>query len=435
MYVTKPLSLYKRDPGALSEAPPAGPSSGYLVIFDEDAQTYSCFGLAKDNSITDLPFPQNKNLTVNYSSDDEEDLFVPVLNQPLSSNRYYVIRRKGRHRGHFGPTNHEHHAVELSIPVLEEIMFIFTEHGRVRELQLCSALHQASTSSKEEDMDTCLCCSFVQDVKPRPLDPSDAYQQVEIMKSSYGFQAKSIAVDGIPSGLLRRKGWTVHARTPTDYHLHEALGSDDSLRAKLPDFNNFPLFNERSESVVVGKWYCPFMFVKERMRVKEQMKKSVFYELTLEQRWEKIFSKEGEGGGENHGVFVDVVVQTEGAKVEGREAAWDDGGDDERVVWFKSVGGVASDNSETLSIGLSLEIVNGMKWEQERVGWIGGNERKLRVERVEEFGGGNRWRKFGCYVLVESFLLKRMDRRPVLSDSLKLRSNSSYIQIQSGSDI
>ncbi|TKY69446.1 hypothetical protein E2542_SST05720 [Spatholobus suberectus] len=295
MYVTRPLSMYKRNPGALSDPPPAGPNSGYLVIFDEEAQTYSCFGLCKDNNIRDLPFPQNKNLTINYSSDDEEALFVPVLNQPLSSNRYYVIRRKGKHQG--------------------------------------------------------------------------------------------------------------------NYHLGEALGSNHSLRAKLPDFN-FPISNDRSESVVVGKWYCPFMFVKEGIRLKEQMKKSVFYELTLEQRWEKIFSKETNGvSGENHAVLIDVVVQTEVAKVAGKEAVWDENGVDGRVVWFKSIEDVASETS----VGLSLEIVDGMKWEQERVGWISGNERQVRVERVEEFGGINRWRKFGCYVLVESFVLKRMDRGLVIA--------------------
>ncbi|CAB4295499.1 unnamed protein product [Prunus armeniaca] len=50
-----------------------------------------------------------------------------------------------------------------------------------------------------------------------------------------------------------------------------------------------------------------------------------------------------------------------------------------------------------------------MKWEQGRVGWVGGNERRVRVERVEEFGGtGGRWKRFGCYVLVERFVLKRM---------------------------
>ncbi|XP_027360825.1 uncharacterized protein LOC113868976 [Abrus precatorius] len=367
MYMTRPLSMYKRNPAALSDPPPIGPNSGYLVIFDEEAQTYSCFGLCKDNSIEDLPFPQNKNLTINYSSDDEEALFVPVLNKPLSSNHYYVIRRTGKHQG------------------------------------------QASTSSKEENMDTCLCCSYVRDVKPKPLDPSDDYQQVEIIKKNYGFHAKSVAPDGIPPGLLREKGWTVYAQSPNNYHLGEALGSNDSLRAKFPDFN-FPLSNDCSKSVVVGKWYCPFMFVKEGMTLKEQMKKSVFYELTLEQRWEKIFSKENGDNGKDHAVLVDVVVQTKSAKVVGREDVWDENGvDNDRVMWFKDVG------SKTTSVGLSMEIVEGMKWEQEKVGWIGGRERQVRVERVEEFGGINSWNKFGCYVLVESFVFKRMDRTLLLT--------------------
>lgn len=73
------------------------------------------------------------------------------------------------------------------------------------------------------------------------------------------------------------------------------LGFDDSLHFKLPDVN-FPLSNDRLESVVVGKWYCTFMFVKERMKLKEQMKKTMFYELTLKQRWEKILSKENNNG-------------------------------------------------------------------------------------------------------------------------------------------
>ncbi|CAL0308023.1 unnamed protein product [Lupinus luteus] len=34
----------------------------------------------------------------------------------------------------------------------------------------------AVTSSREDDMETCLCCSFAQDVKPISLDLSDEYQ-------------------------------------------------------------------------------------------------------------------------------------------------------------------------------------------------------------------------------------------------------------------
>lgn len=33
----------------------------------------------------------------------------------------------------------------------------------------------------------------------------------------------------------------------------------------------------------------------------------------------------------------------------------------------------------------------------------------MRVERVEEITSENGWRKFGCYVMVESFFLRRMD--------------------------
>ncbi|XP_061340752.1 uncharacterized protein LOC133287200 [Gastrolobium bilobum] len=370
MYVTRPLSMYKRNPRALSEPPPAGPNSGYLVIFDEEAHTYSCFGLCKHDSITDLPFPQNKNLTIDESN-DEGSMFVPVLNQPLSSNRYYVIKSWGKHEG------------------------------------------QASTSSCPKGIFKDTSKFYIEDAKPRPLDPFDDYQQFEIIKKNYGFQAKSAAPDGIPPRLLREKDWTFAAPTPSNYILDEALGVNESLRSRLPDFN-FSLYNDRSDSVVAGKWYCPFMFVKERMKLKDQMRMSAFYVLTLEQRWEKIFSKENGNSGEN-GVLVDVVIQTEAAKVAGKDAVWDENGVVDRVLWFQSFDGVGAETS----VGLSLEIVERMKWEQERVGWVAGNERQVRVERAEEFGGTNKWKNFSCYVLVESFVLKRMNRRLMLTYDYK----------------
>ena len=100
MYVTRPLSMYKRDPAALSHPPPAGPNSGFLVVLDEGPQNTPFFGF--DYSIKHLPFPQNKNLTLKYLTEDagEKVLFIPVLNQPLSSNRYYVIKRKGTYQGY-----------------------------------------------------------------------------------------------------------------------------------------------------------------------------------------------------------------------------------------------------------------------------------------------------------------------------------------------
>lgn len=41
------------------------------------------------------------------------------------------------------------------------------------------------------------------------------------------------------------------------------------------------------------------------------------------------------------------------------------------------------------------------------------------MKRIEEFGGVGEWRKFGCYVLVERFVLKRMDGSLVLTYDFK----------------
>ena len=112
MYVTRPLSLCINQPSALSELPPEGPNSGILVIQDEESEPTCCFGLLKSDEVLDVPFPQNKDLTLRYStsggagnnhSNHVEHFyaaFIPVLNLPLSSNRYYVIQTHGRHKGY-----------------------------------------------------------------------------------------------------------------------------------------------------------------------------------------------------------------------------------------------------------------------------------------------------------------------------------------------
>lgn len=263
-------------------------------------------------------------------------------------------------------------------------------------------------------MGTCCCCRYVRDVKPKPLDPYDIYQQVEIFRNNIGtFSAKSVAPDGFPPQFLRRDGWKLYADTPKHYHLDEALGLNSVLRARLPDFE-FPLSKDSSEPVVVGKWYCPFLFVKEGMSSKKQMEMSVFYEMTLEQRWEKVFSRENIDIGENV-VVVDVVVPSEVVKVSGREAVWDERNVADGILWFKSSDEVGGETSA----GLSMVIVERLKWEQERVGWVAGDEREVRLERAEEYKGTGGWRSFGCYVLVESFLLRRMDGSVVLTYEFK----------------
>ena len=257
-------------------------------------------------------------------------------------------------------------------------------------------------------MSTCCFCMCVKDVQPRPLDTQDIYQQFEVSLREGAcyprgsFTTKSIAPDGFPPYFLRKEGWSLSTSTPRRYTLGEAAGLDHSLRARLPDFN-FPM----SEPVVVGKWYCPFMFVKDG-ELKDQVKTSPYYEMTLEQKWEQIFACENNySEGKNNTVAVDVVVKGEAVVVGEGETVNQERTVEDKVIWFRgSRGG---------SVGLRLETMERMKWEQVRGGWDGERRREVRVERTEEYVGiGGRWSKFGCYVLVETFVLKRMDGSLVL---------------------
>lgn len=96
MYVTRPISLYRSHPDLLCTPPVEGPGSGYLLLEGEDdVRSYL------NDKLKDLPFPQNKVLTVSYtyssggpggsSTEKNKALFIPIINQPLSSNCYYVI--------------------------------------------------------------------------------------------------------------------------------------------------------------------------------------------------------------------------------------------------------------------------------------------------------------------------------------------------------
>ncbi|CAB4295501.1 unnamed protein product [Prunus armeniaca] len=186
---------------------------------------------------------------------------------------------------------------------------------------------EACTNSREEDMEIDYCgCTNVLDAKPKPLEPSDVNQQVKIVPR----EGRIVEVSLLPNLLIQ-------------------MGLNSSLRARLPGFD-FPLSHDCSEAVFVGKWYCPFMFVKEGGVV----------------------------------VFVDAFVQREVVFVGGSEAIWDERNvSGEGFMLFKSFDGVRGETG----VGLCMKVVERMKWEQERVGWVGGNERRVRVESRRVWGG------------------------------------------------
>ncbi|KAL9166399.1 hypothetical protein ABFS82_05G026900 [Erythranthe guttata] len=339
MYSTRRLSQLLKSPESVATKPD-GPNSGYLVIQDEASVTYSCFGCCKNRALKELPFPQDKELTVGFGSGKHSShipvFLIPVLNQPLSFNRYYAI-----------------------VP-----------HGKRKGLE-------------------------IEDVKPRPLDPCNIYQQFEIVPfveecaARGAFFAKSIAEDGFPPYFLRCKGWGIYTETPDNFKLDEAQGLDHKLRSHLPQ--------EITTSLVVGKWYSPFIFINEGTTLKDQVKRSMYYELTLEQRWEKVFTCNSYG---ENSVKIDVVVEKEEVFVRGRKAVWNEKSVDNGVVWFTS-------------------YVERMKWEQKRGGFDGGEEKQVKINRVEEFKETKEWSEFGYYVLVERFNVKRMDGSLVLSYDFK----------------
>ncbi|XP_047963498.1 uncharacterized protein LOC125208001 [Salvia hispanica] len=370
MYVTRPRSVYHHFPGALSLQPQADVAySGHLVVTDEESEAMDsfCCGIWRNHKINRLPFPSDRVLQVVHSSLQEEvgvikAWFVPVLDQPLSSNRYYVIKAKGRRKG------------------------------------------QAYTCSREGDVGMCCCRRPRVESKTRPFDHRDRYQQLEIRPfHGGGFCARSVEWDGHPPNFLSKGGWEVYKAPSCRLHLHEGAGLLPTPPLGFPD-RDLPLSARRSTPVVVGRWYCPCVMVKdEEMRAAEQMKKCMVYEVSLKQWWEQIHSVENEGGGKE-AVVVDARVRRLVCRAIGMEAEKEDGGGADGFVWFRGKG----ECRRRVGVGLSLSLYEKMRWVQETRGWFDG-EREVRVKGNKEVGSESSWTRFGCYVLVESFVFRRMD--------------------------
>lgn len=220
-------------------------------------------------------------------------------------------------------------------------------------------------------MITCYFFRCAKDVKPKPFDHRDIFQQIEMIPHKVRFTAKSVASDGYPPWIFRQKYWTTLYESKSKNHqLIEASGLNSAVRS------NF-LKLDLAMNVIAGKWYYPFIFVKEGDKLEDQMERAMFYEVTFEQFWQ-----EACGGIEKKR----ILSRGEETMREEMESS-DDG-----FVWFKRTGDL---NEER--IGLSLSLWERIRWEENREGWD------------EEASAMVPEKKFGCFVLVERFSFKRLD--------------------------
>ncbi|KAI4375244.1 hypothetical protein MLD38_013138 [Melastoma candidum] len=377
MYVTRLLSASRRSSSNGSmDKPKDGPFSGYLTITDREAieENTCCWGTCKSDSVTKFPFPQDRFLDL---QPDNEDIsrklwFLPVLGTPLSSDTYYVICAEGKHKG------------------------------------------SSLVCSREADKVPGCFGKSIQDMKPRPFDYQDDYQKFKIIQSrAHNFHAESVASDGFPSIYLRHKSWDVRTSYTYQPQVEGASGLDASQRAHLPDFS-FPISNKSSDPVTVGKWYCPFVFFMEDGGIRDQMKRSLFYKMLLKQRWEKIYTSESMNYRTKQ-VTVNVNIQREGVSIFGMKAEEDHRVGPDRLVWFRQLTGENTQRGARL--GMSTAILENMKWLQKEGGYMdsdGAREENLEVVVKAERGTGEECKGFCCYVLVESFVLMRLNGTPVM---------------------
>uniref|UniRef100_A0A0E0B9J3 Uncharacterized protein n=1 Tax=Oryza glumipatula TaxID=40148 RepID=A0A0E0B9J3_9ORYZ len=287
--------------------------------------------------------------------------------------------------------------------------------GYVSQLGIAGLTRRVSACSREEDKTTCCCCTCVNDVPPRPFKHDDLYLQVEVqpLPRTRRFSAGAVAADGIPPEYLRRKGWKVSTESSKYDVADDADGVDVPLRRRTPDLGGGGGSTSPSPVVVVGRWYVPFIFVRvdddERRRVRKNLvRRCMFYKMTLEQSWKQIYNctrrRQRRRKSRRGWVARTYPAQEEEVGADG-------------VKWFRPAAATTAAVGRR-ALGLNVVVWERMRWELERGGWVAGDEEEERIERVERCdveGLQGQWDKFECYMLVETFVLTRMDGSVALS--------------------
>eukprot|EP00253_Pinus_taeda_P013509 PITA_13509 len=370
MYSAISLATYRQaQETRVPVLPPPDPHSAYLVLQgNEEEEEDNLLGRRR---VRKLPFPQDRCLQIMGSKEESRMYFIPVLGQPISSNRYYVVRAGGMDKG------------------------------------------LVLTCSKEEDKIPGCISTRIQDIRPRPLRPNNPYQQMKIIPVGDRFNAKSIASDGYPPRFLRQGDLRIEAKELDGSPIRLAYvgGNNTSSRAQLPPFN-FPLSEERSPILTVGEWYCPFIFIDEMgNRFKDpkiQVMETPFYRMHLEKFWQEIYSTEISTSRED--IFVERTIEVEEASLSGSEAV-EESRDRDGNVWIT---GVERERGELKGVRLSWHIIAKMRADQGREA-SEAIDRDVRVEK--SFKNNGIGRKFVCLVIVERYVLSRMDGSVILTYS------------------
>ena len=82
----------------------------------------------------------------------------------------------------------------------------------------------------------------------------------------------------------------------------------------------------------------------------------------------------------------------------------------DRIKWFE---GLDKEGEAVPSVGLDRVIIEKIIRDQESFGWVRGKDKVKGVERFE--GEAKEWKEFGCYMLVERYILRRDDKTLVLT--------------------
>lgn len=109
-------------------------------------------------------------------------------------------------------------------------------------------------------------------------------------------------------------------------------------------------------------------------------------------------------------MIVNTNVPREVNGMAGGEAMRHNGDCFDGFIWLRVL-----HNQKSEGVGLSSAVLERMRCIQKEGGWIDGENSSERVERIEEIKSDRGRRRFGYFVLVVSFVLRRMDGSLVLN--------------------